>query len=84
MIGRNGEPIPGQSLPGLEWIEYDADFVHTLQRVLAFTGWSPTDVLCNPLARNEVRHYLRVSRLIERREEVLELEEQWNPLGRSE
>ncbi|MEM8875136.1 MAG: hypothetical protein AAGD32_12875 [Planctomycetota bacterium] len=79
MIGNNGN---SNAMPGLEWIEHDADFVQSVHRVLAFTGWSATDVLCNPLARNEVRHYLRVTRLIERRDEIRELEAQWNPLGR--
>lgn len=78
MIGKNGQPAPG-----MEFIEHDADFMQSVQRALAFTGWSATDVICNPLARNEVRHYLRVSRLIERREEVRELEAQWNSLGRT-
>jgi len=52
-----------------------------LQRVLAFTGRTIDDVINCPIARNHVRGYWKLSRLIDRRSEIVELERQWNPLG---
>ena len=54
-----------------------------LSRILAFTGLSIDDVVNSRIAKNHVRNYFRLSRSIERREEVAELERQWNPTGRS-
>lgn len=70
--------------PITEWLEHDEDTGLALHRVLRFTGWTYADLLHNSVARNEVRYYLQVTRFIERRGEVLELEQQWNPLGRPE
>jgi hypothetical protein len=53
----------------------------TLQRVLAFTGRSIDDVVNSPLAKNEVLGYYKLSRFVERRGDIVELERQWNPLG---
>lgn len=49
-----------------------------LQRVLAFLGRSIDDVVNDPLAKNQVRGYFKLSRQIERSCEVTELEKQWN------
>lgn len=54
-----------------------------LSRILAFTGLSIDDVVNSRIAKNHVRGYFKLSRSIERREEVAELERQWNPTGRS-
>ena len=53
-----------------------------LSRVLAFCGWSLRDLRHNVVARREVAFYLDVDAQIGRRAEVLDLEQQWNPLGR--
>ena len=54
-----------------------------LSKVLAFTGLTIHDVVNNPIARNIVLGYYKLSRQIDRRIEVTELERQWNPLGQS-
>ena len=56
--------------------------VGRLSRVLAFCGWSLRDLEHNVVARREVAFYLDVDAEIGRRAEVLDLEQQWNPLGR--
>ena len=56
-------------------------FQHPLRRVLAFTGRTIDDVVNDPIVKNEVLAYYRVSRFVERRMEMTELEKQWNPLG---
>ncbi len=53
-----------------------------LHRILAFTRRSIDDVVNSPIAKNQVYGYYKLSRWIERRGELLELEQQWNPLGR--
>ena len=53
-----------------------------LHRILAFTRRSIDDVVNSPIAKNQVYGYYKLSRFIERRGEILELEQQWNPLGR--
>ena len=53
-----------------------------LDRILAFTRRSIDDVVNSPVAKNQVYGYFKLSRHIERRGEILELERQWNPLGR--
>jgi len=54
-----------------------------LNRILAFTGLSIDDVVNSRIAKNHVRGYFKLSRFIERRDEIVELEKQWNPTGRS-
>jgi hypothetical protein len=54
-----------------------------LHRILAFVRRSIDDVVNSPVAKNQVYGYYKLSRFIERRGEILELEQQWNPLGRS-
>jgi hypothetical protein len=52
-----------------------------IRRILAFAGWSIDDVVNNPVAKREVRHFYKVSRLMQRRLEIRALEKQWNPLS---
>jgi hypothetical protein len=53
-----------------------------LHRILAFTRRSIDDVVNSPIAKNQVYGYYKLSKFVERRSEILELEQQWNPLGR--
>lgn len=48
-----------------------------LNRVLAFTGLTIDDVVNNPIAKNQVRGYFKLSKEIDRRGEIVELEKQW-------
>jgi hypothetical protein len=52
-----------------------------LNRVLAFTGLTIDDVVNNPVAKNVVLGYFKLSRMVDRRGEIVELERQWNPVG---
>jgi hypothetical protein len=49
-----------------------------LHRILAFTGRSIDDVVNDPIARNQVWAYYKLSRQIDRAGEITELERQWN------
>jgi hypothetical protein len=49
-----------------------------LNRVLAFTRLTIHDVINNPIARNQVLGYWKLSRQIDRSSEITELERQWN------
>ncbi|MBC8105924.1 MAG: hypothetical protein H7Z14_04990 [Anaerolineae bacterium] len=51
-----------------------------LQRVLAFTRRTIDDVINDPIARNEVRGYFKLYKLVQRGSEVVELEKQWNSI----
>lgn len=53
-----------------------------LQRVLAFRRHSIDDVVNNPLVKNDVLGYWKVLKQIDRYDQVHELEQQWNHLGR--
>jgi hypothetical protein len=53
-----------------------------LARLLAFAGRSIDDVVNCALAKRHVAHYFKTDRLIQRRRDLLELEAQWNPVGR--
>jgi len=53
-----------------------------LQRVLAFRGRSIDDIVNHPFVKNEIYGYWKVYRQIQRHGEKLELEKQWNHLGR--
>ena len=53
-----------------------------LLRVLNFCGWTYRDLEHNVIARREVAFYLDLDAEIGRRAEVMDLERQWNPLGR--
>ncbi len=50
-----------------------------LNRVLAFTRLTIDDVVNNPIAKNQVLGYWKLSRQIDRSGEITELERQWNP-----
>ena len=52
-----------------------------LSRILAFTRRSIDDVVNDPIAKNEVYGYYKLSKQIERSIEVRELERQWNAVG---
>jgi len=52
-----------------------------LNRVLEFTRLSIHDVVNDPIAKNMVLGYWKLSRQIDRSSEVTELERQWNPRG---
>jgi hypothetical protein len=52
-----------------------------LNRVLAFTRLTIDDVVNNPIAKNQVLGYYKLSKMIDRRGEIVELERQWNPVG---
>ena len=51
-----------------------------LSRILSFTRRSIDDVVNDPVAKNEVLGYFKLSKQIDRASEVRELERQWNPL----
>lgn len=53
-----------------------------LRRVLASIGRSIDDVVNSEWAKREVLGYYKLYRHIERRSEIVELERQWNALGR--
>jgi hypothetical protein len=55
--------------------------VNRLNRVLAFTGLTIHDVVNNPIAKNQVRGCFKLSKMIDRRSEIVDLERQWNPVG---
>jgi hypothetical protein len=54
-----------------------------LSRVLSFTRLTIDDVVNDPIAKNQVRAYWKLSKQIDRQSETRELERQWNPLGLS-
>jgi hypothetical protein len=53
-----------------------------LRRILAFTSHSIDDIINDPIARGRVQYYFKCERAIQRGSEIVELERQWNPLGR--
>lgn len=53
-----------------------------LARVLAFSGKSIDDVVNCGVCKRLVAGYFKLDRQVARRIEMLELENQWNPLGR--
>ena len=53
--------------------------IKRLNRVLAFTRLTIDDVVNSPIAKNQVRGYYKLSKLIDRRSEIIDLERQWNP-----
>jgi hypothetical protein len=55
--------------------------MNKLNRVLAFTQLTIDDVVNSPIAKNQVRGYFKLSKLIDRRSEIVDLERQWNPRG---
>lgn len=80
-------PLPGGHRPFLSSaagadVELLVRRQNSLQRVLSHTGKTIDDVINCPIARNLVRGYYKLSCDIDRRGEMIELERQWNPLGR--
>ena len=57
--------------------------VRRLSRILSFTRLTIDDVVNNPIAKNRVRAYWKLSMQIDRASEARELERQWNPMGLS-
>lgn len=54
-----------------------------LARLLAFSGHSIDDVVNCGASKRLVAGYFKLERSLARRTALLELERQWNPLGRS-
>lgn len=52
-----------------------------LRRILAFTGRSIDDVVNDPIAKNQVYGFFKLSKQIDRAAEVHDLERQWNPVA---
>lgn len=57
--------------------------VDRLGWILAFCDRRFEELETDIIARRQVQFYVEVDREIGRRAEVLELEKQWNPLGRT-
>ena len=53
-----------------------------LDRLLAFSGQSIDDVVNCDVSKRLVAGYFKLERSLARRTALLELERQWNPLGR--
>ena len=51
--------------------------------MLSFTRLTIDDVVNDPIAKNQVRAYWKLSNQIARQSERRELERQWNPMGLS-
>jgi hypothetical protein len=49
-----------------------------LNSILAYTGFTIDDVVNNPVAKNAVIGYFKLSKEIIRRGEIVDLERQWN------
>jgi hypothetical protein len=49
-----------------------------LKRVLAFTGRTIDDVVNSRIAKNQVTGYYKLYRQVQRRSEIVELENHWN------
>jgi hypothetical protein len=78
------DPLGFQSPERLTQSDTGIEFLlrqRTLHRVLAFIGRSIDDVVNDPIAKNQVRGYFKLSKQIERAGEVTELERQWNNVG---
>jgi hypothetical protein len=52
-----------------------------LNRVLAFTGLSIDAVVNSRIAKNQVLGHWKLSKMVDRSGEVVDLERQWNPNG---
>lgn len=63
----------------------DTEFVlaqRPLGRIMAFAGRTIDEVVNCPIAKRQVALYFKLGRWMDRRIELLELEAQWNELGR--
>lgn len=76
-FGGGGSPL-GDEAPGLHEVQFD----HRLLRIMAFCGYDQIEDLEHPVAEQRIRFFIAVDEELSRRGEVLELEKQWNPLGR--
>ncbi len=56
--------------------------LRVLNRVREFTGRSIDDVVNNPIVKNEVRHWYKVHKWVQRGIEIGDLERQWNSVSR--
>jgi hypothetical protein len=54
---------------------------HALRRILSFTGHSIDDVVNSRMAHRKVLIYYRMHKLIHRRSEITDLEQQWNSVA---
>jgi hypothetical protein len=70
---------PRSSAPVYETARESRIIQTRLNRVLAFTRLTIDDVINNPIAKNQVLGYWKLSRQIDRSGEITELERQWNP-----
>ena len=52
-----------------------------LHRVLSFLNHSIDDVVNDPIVKNKVIGFYKLHKFVQRRCDILELEEQWNPGG---
>lgn len=77
LFGQN--PFLPQVRPG-PTIELRMRRQNALERILSHTGKSIHDVINCPIARQTVVGYYKLSKDVERREEIVELERQWNSL----
>jgi hypothetical protein len=78
------DPLGYQSRRQLAGENTGVEFImrqRALHRILAFIGRSIDDVVNDPIAKNQVRGYFKLSKQIERSSEVTELEKQWNNVG---
>jgi hypothetical protein len=57
--------------------------VKRLNRVLAFTGLTIDDIVNSRIAKNQVIGYWKLSKTVDRRSEIVELERQWNANGQT-
>jgi hypothetical protein len=53
---------------------------HPLRRVLAFRRRTIDDVVNDPIVKSEIFGYFKLQKEIERTSEIVDLEQQWNPL----
>jgi hypothetical protein len=72
-------PLPVESLDGAT---VERVIERRLNRILAFCGLSIHDVVNNSIAKNQVLGYYKLSRTVDRGNEIIELERQWNSLGK--
>jgi hypothetical protein len=78
--GQFSTPIPAPYPAGRT--EHVLRRTSAFHRVLGFTGKSIDDVVNCPITKRTVLGYFKLHRYVERRCEILDLERQWNPLGR--
>jgi len=73
-----GSPVlrpPGQN--GTEYVVIQ----HVLDRILAFLNHSIDDVVNDPIVKNKVIGFYKLHKFVQRRCEIVDLENQWNSVG---